>query len=626
MMGNETFSILGVFVEPFYSFGRKHGVLSFLRSQWMDIEDGEILRFENRILLADKSDVAAITNRLYDGVWVSGELDVADAAITVSNKEGPQLSYLRSSDGHFRFRLPQGSNNFSLTVLSDGSQRQYHFTVVDESMEQQLGKLDSGGVARLLLPRGEAMSIIFHGIDGTADPLLMSELTGLTVGGKPLLSAAENNRVSLAGFDGDISELSLAPGKYRVIASRGIEYDAKEVVLELSVGEVRPLNMPALQRVVNTEGLMNVDFHVHSGISMDSSLLPRQRIIDFVAQGGELLVASEHNITVNLEPLIHSMGLANKLRSFAGVELTGMARSEEAPMTIGHSNVFPVQANSQRFMGGTLPFEGRRLGQIIGDYKEQFPSSIFQLNHPRAAIYDDDLAFFDHLSIGKSYQPALPINAESNRSLVESLPGSEYQDIDFDAIEILNGEAMDTYELNKRDWFSLLRQGYRKVATANSDSHSSHQLVAMPRNYLTLEADSPAAVDEAALVAAIKSGKVMGSNGPIIRLRLAGAGPGDTAVAEKAELVVSVDAAPWVVVDRLRVYINGELYRLLPIAAGESQRLALDFQEDSFVTVEVSGDISGEAGELYRIVAPGMRPLAFTNPVFVDPQGDGLNF
>jgi hypothetical protein len=45
----------------------------------------------------------------------------------------------------------------------------------------------------------------------------------------------------------------------------------------------------------------------------------------------------------------------------------------------------------------------------------------------------------------------------------------------------------------------------------------------------------------------------------------------------------------------------------------------LTFDADAFVVVEAEG----EPGERYRAVAPGGVPLAFTNPIVVDADGDG---
>ena len=47
--------------------------------------------------------------------------------------------------------------------------------------------------------------------------------------------------------------------------------------------------------------------------------------------------------------------------------------------------------------------------------------------------------------------------------------------------------------------------------------------------------------------------------------------------------------------------------------------LPLSFAADGFVTIEAVG----EAGDLYRAVYPGFFPYAYSNPIYVDANGDG---
>ena len=55
---------------------------------------------------------------------------------------------------------------------------------------------------------------------------------------------------------------------------------------------------------------------------------------------------------------------------------------------------------------------------------------------------------------------------------------------------------------------------------------------------------------------------------------------------------------------------------------GTGKRVDLAFEKDSFITVEVIGD----ASEDYDLVAPGFYPLAFSNPIFIDVDGDGVEW
>jgi hypothetical protein len=76
-------------------------------------------------------------------------------------------------------------------------------------------------------------------------------------------------------------------------------------------------------------------------------------------------------------------------------------------------------------------------------------------------------------------------------------------------------------------------------------------------------------------------------------------------------------------VGELRVYVDGALRERRAIARGGSARIALRFPADAFVTVEVQGDLTGPEAERYRNVAPRFVPFAYSNPIFVDADGDG---
>lgn len=624
IIGSETFTILGFFSEPLWAFTRKPSGLTFLRGQFMDLEEGDEINYQRRITVGDRADAASVTDQIYQGSWITGKVDTKDAGIRVFDGAGHSLTFVRTdAEGNFKCRLPSNTPSVELQVDTAWSSQRHRYAVDD--VEQDLGLIKTGGFATVTFPEGLIASVIFKGVNGTPDPILMNSLTGLSVGGEPLLTGPENNRISLAGSAADIRTLFLPVGDYRVIASRGIEYSLTETVLTAKAGDIKQLDLPSPVRAIATEGLIAADFHVHSGASMDSSLLPQQRVLDFVAQGGEVLVATEHNITYDLQPLIEEMGLSDRVVSFAGVEITGMARSEVAPTAIGHSNVFPVEADRTKFRGGTLDFEGKRLGQVISSYKAEFPDSIFQLNHPRANAYDADTAFFNHLSIGKNFDAEQALDAEINRSLLEELPNSTYRDIDFDAVELLNGETISEYFIIREDWFSLLRQGFFKVGTGNSDSHLSEQLVALPRNYLMVDEDI-SNITTASVIAAVKSARLFATTGPMLKVSLDDdfseyKVSGELFQGSKGTLKVSVGAVNWINIDTLNVFVNGVIVHTQTVQRGDTIEVGLNFEQDSFVTIEVTGQVT----ELYAIVAPGYLPIAFSNPIFVDVAGDGYS-
>lgn len=618
LISGPTFSMFGAFSRPFPGFWpRTPGPVSFALGRLFDLGVGDSLVFHQRIYASPRADAAALLDNIYNGPVLRGRLDTKNASITARDVAGDDLNFARPDEqGRFSLRLPRDTAASPLvrTPWSENT-----LSIAAQPGGTDLGRLATGAPGVLALPTGGAMSLLFLGDDGP--PVFHEELTGARVGGERRLGGAESYRLNLSGTDHDPPEVHLPPGTYRVLASRGPEYTVTEATVQVPAGEYRQLDIAPPRRAVSTPGLISADLHVHSGVSFDSSLTPRQRVVDFAAQGAEILATTEHNITWDLGSTIEAMGLEKQILSLPGVEITSMVRSTAAPTTIGHSNVFPVQVNPAAFAGGTLRFEQRRLGEVIASYKGRFPNSVFQLNHPRSLIDDEALAFFNHLSQGRAFDPGRPLSEPPNNVLLQSQPGSDYRDIDFDAMELLNGNSMALYELVRADWFALLRQGIYKVATANSDSHSSHELVAYPRSMIAVENDTVTGVGAADIAAAIRRGELYGTTGPIIEVDVDGTGPGGVHRGASGTLTIRIEGAPWVTVNEVRIWLNGERWRTLPARTGSVVAHDVTFSRDSFLFVEVVGEPSA----IYRTVAPGFTPFAFANPIFIDTEGDGYH-
>ena len=317
------------------------------------------------------------------------------------------------------------------------------------------------------------------------------------------------------------------------------------------------------------------------------------------------------------------------MSSLVGVEATSSAHTPEAPETAGHSNAFPVPYEPSGYRGGAPRAEGRRLRDLIADVHGLPGRPILQLNHPRSKTGEtSDLNFFSHLSVaGEPFEPTGRLTDWPNRVLIERDPKTGLRDLDFDVIELWNGDSFRQFRAARSDWYALLLQGEFRPGVANSDSHVHAELIAYPRTYVRMpnaESAEPGAVDVAAFVAALRSGYAFGSSGPLLDVALVGpdgtrSGPGQRHRGAEGALRVAVRSAPWVTVSEVRVRWNGASTHVGGIEPDEALELPLRFERDGFVTVEVRGEPTPD----YALVAPGFEPFAFSNPIFVDADGDG---
>src|SRR5262249_48120557 len=152
---------------------------------------------------------------------------------------------------------------------------------------------------------------------------------------------------------------------------------------------------------------------------------------------------------------------------------------------------------------------------------------------------DLNLAFFEHLGDGKAFEPAFPLDAPENEPLVRRTAADGTRAIDFDAMEVMNGDSWPQYLAVRADWYALLRQGVRRTGTANSDSHAASELVAYPRNYVWV---GPQGDDAERFDAALRAGRSFGTDGPRVRaLRVNGGAIGDLVGAEHGRVRVEYE-------------------------------------------------------------------------------------
>ena len=170
------------------------------------------------------------------------------------------------------------------------------------------------------------------------------------------------------------------------------------------------------------------------------------------------------------------------------------------------------------------------------------------------------------------------------------------------------------------DWFQILRAGKKVIGTANSDSHDPHkEEPGYPRTYISSAVDEPSLLRPRDIQGAFQSGNILMTNGPFVQVTAKGndgqtVGMGQMAQGSQIELEVKIQAAPWIPVKRLVVYVNGEAHRTDDIAGiplPHRVKMAIDVAVDSFIVVEVSGE-----GSLFPTVAPNeIPPLQFSDVV-----------
>ncbi|MBK8014880.1 MAG: CehA/McbA family metallohydrolase [Deltaproteobacteria bacterium] len=286
---------------------------------------------------------------------------------------------------------------------------------------------------------------------------------------------------------------------------------------------------------------------------------------------------------------------------------------------------------------------------------------------PAAAVFSED---FDAIEVfnGKRLD-----NVRTYR-VPESLPPGRKPSFPIAAAgEILRDEdGKVAYPGVMEDWFNLLNRGRIYTAMGNSDTHSLHDEPGVPRTYAPVTDDRPGAIDEREIVDAFQNQRAIVTNGPFLKLTAVGLGPcrarrsggvldhetcelGEVVTPDRGRVAFSLEVRKpdWMDVARVRFILGGDV-----VATSEAPDTlvfseTIRIERDGWLIAEVSGQQSmfpvvapleepvfQMTDALAALVAPlgfgfnalgvlrpdqtrVVTPYAFTNPIFIDGDGDG---
>ncbi len=452
---------------------------------------------------------------------------------------------------------------------------------------------------------------------GTLDVHLVDE-AGRPLAAKLTLRGTHGTADPNFGDDGDVTgagrfvwsgrgefSRALPVGDYHVLATAGFQRAAASWNIHVGTGETVDLH-GHLDRVIDTPGWIAADLHLHQAPSIDADIGYSERVIAVAAEGVELAVATDHYVVSDLGPTVKELRKSGKLAS----PLMTMIGSEVSTVghLFGHFNVFPLKMNARIGYVNTTPH------QLFADARAASPHGILQVNHPR----------FPEIGYFLTYH----LDPKTGR-----VPW-QYQkdfDSDYDALEVFNGSEA-TLPVRTRhvlfDWIHLLGLGHHYTATGNSDSHKLFFIdPGVPRNLIHYgqaksDADDVHA-DPQAVIDAIRAGHVLVTSGPIIDVNVDGAGPGDTVRGHGKHLVlhIRVRAAPWIDVRNVQVLLGGRGSRIRWIAVPKSGKVVrLDTKVPLYVPAKTFVIVVARGlDDLPNVYSPGIKPFAFTNPIWLEP-------
>jgi len=431
--------------------------------------------------------------------------------------------------------------------------------------------------------------------------------------------------------------LALAPGRYRVLVVHGPEFSWAVQDVTITAGKATVLDAHLVRQVHSTNAI-SADLHLHASPSHDSAASLADRIIQLAAEGIEAAAATDHNAVTDYGPTAKALSLPVPMVLMRGCEVT------TSRAMWGHFNIFPLPKSTK-----APAYRNQKPSDMFRRWHQIPGNPIVQVNHPRLTY----LGYMNQVDYDPRFGKAFASGFSKN----------------YDAIEVFNGTRMfapKRLDRALRDWYSLLNLGDRVTATGNSDSHKlAFQEAGYPRNDIIVGRNDPTKVTPKQIAAALRRHAVVVTSGPSIAVErpvTKGLGPADksvigTQLKGPVNLDVLVQAACWLPVTKLRLIANGRVVRTwtlskdravedanpspdvsLPVpAASPLARLdrptgALTSCRGQHVTVHLHLAPNSDTWYVLQAIGSFDNPtlirrggidVAFTNPVWIDADGDG---
>ncbi|HTY42979.1 MAG TPA: CehA/McbA family metallohydrolase [Thermoanaerobaculia bacterium] len=389
--------------------------------------------------------------------------------------------------------------------------------------------------------------------------------------------------------------LTLPPGEYTVLATRGLEYAAVTRQVTVAPGAAASASLP-LERLADlpARGWWSGDLHVHMNYGGAYRADPAR--LRFQAEAEDLHVVED--LVVNKEQRIPDVAL------FAG----GLDPVSTATTLVKHDQEYHTS------WWGHSGHLGLKQFLILPDYAgyaataaaSLFPdnSTIIDLAHAQGAI-----SGYVH-----PFDPPLP-DPSSPDMPTSALP----VDVALGKADYIEVVGFSDHRTTAEVWYRLLNAGLRLPTGSGTDAMTNFASLRGPVGMNRVFARSGERLDYAAFLAAIKAGRTFATNGPLLSFTLDGREVGDeiAAAGGGGALTARVRMDSFVPVDALEIVGNGRVVATVPLSPDRRHA-------DAAVPVPVAKSgwyvLRASAAEGREPVLD-IYPYATTSPIYVTVGG-----
>ena len=453
-------------------------------------------------------------------------------------------------------------------------------------------------------------------------------------------------------------KIKLALGSYKFLITAGPLYSLFQNDVTIAKGEdedgntvvnITPEKVEAnLKKIVDNGNYVPFDPAVLSSFSYNCNVNGIERAMECLSEHIKVVMTADVNTVSDWGNYINAIEARYKketgdkinipeetLRLINGTTIKSFSPKKSSSEGFGEFLVFPVKRVEGLKGYGVGETGDREFATIYDSMKTnmQIENMYAGLINPR-----DNSTIPGGVVRGLFSALNLPLPADLDNPFFSRVSehGTGTTNNVFSLIELLENVKYGDYLKNRLDWFNILNKGYKKLAFGASNwQGATPYFTGNPRTYVYYEQGDDD-FNEDIFLAQFASGHSFVSTGPFLDVKVNSAMPGDTVSVsgETASVSINIKAPDWIPVDEVRVIVNGSVVYTesltgLTDANRYSKTVNVSLpEEDCYIVVECGARLENiEAGILpggdFNRVYPGVQPLAFTNPVFIDRDGDG---
>lgn len=402
--------------------------------------------------------------------------------------------------------------------------------------------------------------------------------------------------------------IRMPAGPVNITVWRGMEHQVEKRTVRIEPGAtqdervtLRPLALPPDW----SSHWLSADVHVHMNYGGHYRNTPERLVRQAEAEDLDVVF----NLVVNKEQRIPDIAYFSPLPDPATNQSVLLSHGQEF-----HTSYW-----------GHLGLLGLDDHFLIPDYAGYSNTSSASLYPTNGAIAD--LAHAQNALVGYVHPFDEPADPYSSAALTNSVP----VDVALGKVDYYEVMGFADHRASADVWYRLLSCGFRPSAAGGTDAMANYASlrgpVGMNRVYALVDQDSgrsPSPADRVSTwLAALKAGRTLATNGPLLGLTVEGRPPGSEIAASPAGSRVHYAGflRSIVPVDHLELILNGKVVKSLPTGKSRTQSDfagELDVKGNSWLLVRAWS--AGAVPEIFDIY-----PYATTNPVFIRVAGEATH-